>query len=248
MTAGQTTTNPTCQWEHEIGAPHEGCAEFMSNPQQTFTCDNPATIRITYHDAFYIRVSGDPDGTTEILYCADHAEATRAAREADPDLTHIVEQPINGFIAPTPDLLGQVEPAAGEILPPRKGYRSTTEFYPHWGYIASAHASTVAVVAALTLAANGVPEQWWEPIVRVHCPRATALLAAREVTFTQMATGHGPIGITEQVAPVVNMELAGYMVFYMPDTAALIADTIGNLGAVPTFTDDIPNEDQPGEG
>lgn len=141
------------------------------------------------------------------------------------------------FITPTLDLLGQVDKEAGEVLPPRAGYRTATEFYPDWNYIASAHATVTTVVAALTFSYHGVPEWAWDRVIPVHCPRAAALLAAHNTTAHAAVTGAAPALVMEEFARAVNEELAGYAVLAVIDTAAMMATVIGELGAVPRFED-----------
>lgn len=145
---------------------------------------------------------------------------------------------MSAYIRPTPALLAEIEPAAGEFV--RRSTRRDAErdFYPAWSYIASPKASLSAVVAALTLGCDGVPEQWWEPVLRVHCPRATAYLAEQGVHARDLICGRVPIGLTEEAARLVNTELGGYQVLVVPDTAAMMAEVIGTLGAVPEFVDE----------
>ena len=143
---------------------------------------------------------------------------------------------MTAFIQPTPALLDRIEPEAGDVLKPNK-HRNHIEFWPDWDYIASLAASTEAVVAALTLCPNGVPEDQWNRIIETHCPQTHAALAPHGQTALDVVTGKAPAVLIGPAAQLINVELGGYQVLLVPDFAAMTAEIIGELGAIPVFVD-----------
>lgn len=137
------------------------------------------------------------------------------------------------------DLFRQVEPEAGEVLPALKGRlkprRPVDEFVPDWSYLLTVKASKVAVVAGLENGWLGVPPHVWESVVRVHCPRAWKLLVDAQASFEQFQTGRVPAELGNAVAATANLELGGYMVFGVMDVPSIVAEIVGDLGALPTF-------------
>jgi hypothetical protein len=144
------------------------------------------------------------------------------------------------FITPTKALLTQLEPEAGDVLKPVPRRRRETEFWPSWDYITSPAASVNAVVAALTLSAVDVPAERFAQVIATHCPRVNALLAEHCVSIDEVMTGRAMPEVTNLIAAVVNTELGGYAVMTVTDFTAMVAETIAQLGAVPTFTDEHP--------
>lgn len=78
----------TCQVSVETWGPHPGCAEFMTQPD-VWNCPDAAVVRFTYWDAFYVAISGDPDGDGEMLVCAAHAVEERAELDNRAELGEI---------------------------------------------------------------------------------------------------------------------------------------------------------------
>lgn len=70
ISAGCTVTvtaiPPTCDYEHELWGPNEGCAEFMDEPEAVVTCGKPA-VRV-FHVVFHAPYGEDEH---ETLYACD---------------------------------------------------------------------------------------------------------------------------------------------------------------------------------
>lgn len=138
------------------------------------------------------------------------------------------------------NLYRHAEPDAGEILPALTGRlkrsRPVEEFDPNWGYVLTGRASTVAVVAALHCGQTDVPEHVWPEVMRLYCPRAWRMLAEAGISFEQWNLGRCEALLCSRVAATANTELGGYAVFAVLDVPAAVAEVIGTLGGVPTFT------------
>ncbi|QWF85768.1 hypothetical protein [Amycolatopsis sp. CA-230715] len=139
------------------------------------------------------------------------------------------------------DLYRQAEPEAGEILPALTGRftrdRPVEVFAPDWDYLLTGRASTVAVVAALHCGEHDPPDHAWPEVMRLYCPTAWQMLADADITFEQWYVGDCEAVLRNRIAAAANTELGDYAVFVMVDVPAMVAEIIGTLGAVPTFTD-----------
>ncbi|MFE0025472.1 hypothetical protein [Amycolatopsis sp. NPDC059021] len=138
------------------------------------------------------------------------------------------------------NLYRHAEPDAGEILPALTGrfkrHRPVEEFTPNWGYVLTGRASTTAVVAALYCGQTDVPEHGWREVMRLYCPTAWRLLTEAEVSFEQWNLGRCEAVLCSRVAATANTELGGYAVFAVMDVPAAVAEVIGTLGDIPTFS------------
>lgn len=78
------TTHPGCDYEHDLWGPHDGCKEFMTEPEATVRCDEPATTK-------YIIVTHTPWGDEE-----DVMFACEAHKQSDDLYTTVVsEEPVS---------------------------------------------------------------------------------------------------------------------------------------------------------
>lgn len=137
------------------------------------------------------------------------------------------------FVPIPSQLMFQVEPAAGEVLP-RGRRRVRDEFHPDWSYIMSPSASTVAVVAALTLSAHDVDDRMWEAVLRVHVPAAMGLLDSAGFRWVDVNEGRIPAlsGVSNQFARLVNETLGGFEVLHMFPVADMLEAVEASLGDV----------------
>ena len=97
-------------------------------------------------------------------------------------------------------ILAKVELAAGTIY--------HDNFLPDWPYVFSTKASTEAVIAALWFGEPG--EQEWEMAIKIHCPRARALMEEHYISFTAISKQMGNEQILAQIIGLINEELGGY--------------------------------------
>ncbi|GGM67643.1 hypothetical protein GCM10012275_42780 [Longimycelium tulufanense] len=143
---------------------------------------------------------------------------------------------MTSFITPTLSLLNEIEPEAGDVVPPSRR-DPVTMFFPDWDYLASPAASTKAVVAGLTLSFIEVPERLWGRIIQTHCPQTHQALTEHGLSIETLLAGHAPAPVFEIIAGAINTELGGYQVLAGPDAAAMTPTVIAELGAVPTVAD-----------
>lgn len=84
-----------CEFVHQVWGPHEGCAEFMDEPD-TFTCGGPASTRFLLYDEMVAAYGEDPFSTWTL--CPEHATLLRddlATGNAN-GTSIVLEAPVDG--------------------------------------------------------------------------------------------------------------------------------------------------------
>lgn len=76
LLTGEIMSKP-CSYEYELWGPHEGCKEFMTEPEALIHCDTPPAFNVVAIDHYAAHFLGTPENpdTSPLfaaVYCSEH--------------------------------------------------------------------------------------------------------------------------------------------------------------------------------